>query len=150
MEMNEKQSIQLDEILKHLIKTGEPTNLKDINQKLFPEETYESCLSLFYILKEYYPKLLDPETNLNDEDFWATDFVKAFLNDGGFSYKFKSAYEKVRKQEEKENLDLEKLRYDVKNAKRIYKTYWWTFAFALLALIVSLFNLFKGFFSSVK
>jgi hypothetical protein len=147
MEINEKQSIQLDEILKHLVKTGKPTSLKDINQELFPKETYDSCLSLFYILKEYYPRLLYPKSEVTDDLFWVTDYVPAFLSEGGFNQKFKTEFEKAKKLEEKENLDLEKLRYDVKNSRRIYKTYWLTFAFALIALVVSLFNLIKGFFN---
>ena len=55
MEIHEKQSTQLDEILRHLVNTGKPTDLKTINTELFPDDSYESCLSLFYILKEYYP-----------------------------------------------------------------------------------------------
>lgn len=46
----------------------------------------------------------------------------------------------------KEQLELEKLKYDIKNAKRIYKTYWWTFIFAIIALIISLYNLLKDIF----
>jgi len=147
MEIHEKQSTQLDEILRHLVNTGKPTDLKTINTELFPDDSYESCLSLFYILKEYYPSLLYPKTDIDEELFWATEYVKAFLNEGGFSKIYKNEYEKIKRQDEKENLDLEKLKYEVKNAKRIYKTYWLTFTFALIALAVSLFNLIKGFFN---
>lgn len=45
----------------------------------------------------------------------------------------------------KEAYDEEKSRYDLANAKRIYKTYWWTFGFALAAFLISLFNLYKTF-----
>lgn len=146
MEINEKQSNQLDEILKHLVDTGKPSDLKTINTELFPNDSYESCLSLFYILKEYYPSLLYPKTDIDEELFWATEYVKAFLNEGGFSKIFKIEYEEISRLNERDNLDLEKLKYEVKNAKRIYNTYWWTFTFALIALAVSLFNLIKGFF----
>jgi len=37
------------------------------------------------------------------------------------------------------------LEYEVKNVKRIYQTYWWTFGIALAALAISLFNFIKQF-----
>ena len=92
MEIHEKQSTQLDEILRHLVNTGKPTDLKTINTELFPDDSYESCLSLFYILKEYYPSLLYPKTDIDEELFWATEYVKAFLNEGGFSKIYKNEY----------------------------------------------------------
>lgn len=86
MDINEKQSRQLDTILKKLTsKKGKATSVEFINKELFPNETYESCLSLFYILKEYYPPLLYPKSEVNDDCFWAREYVTAFLNEGGFS-----------------------------------------------------------------
>jgi hypothetical protein len=146
MEINEKQSRQLDEILVHLLKlNGHATSVENINNELFPDETYEYCLSLFYILENYYPKLLYPENDVQDNCFWAREYVKAFLNNGGFSRLFDSSAEVLRKKEEKEKLELEKLNFDTKNARRVYKTYWFTFAFALIALLISLYNLLKDF-----
>jgi hypothetical protein len=42
------------------------------------------------------------------------------------------------KKREADQLNLEKLRYDARNSKRIFKTYWYTFAFAVAGLLVSL------------
>jgi predicted methyltransferase len=39
---------------------------------------------------------------------------------------------------ERQKLTDEKLKYDVKNSQRIFKTYWWTFTFSIIALIISL------------
>src|ERR1044072_3535592 len=50
--------------------------------------------------------------------------------------------EKERKEEIKERLAQEKLEIDYKNAKRVFKTYWWTFGFAVVGLLISLFLLF--------
>jgi len=47
---------------------------------------------------------------------------------------------------ERERLGDEKLRYDVKNAKRIFNTYWWTFGFSVAALLLSIFNLIYNLF----
>lgn len=145
MEINEQQSRKLDNILSHLEKSGKPSDLKTIKSELFPEDSFESCLSLFYILTEYYPRLLYPKTDINEDLFWTTEYVKGFLHKGGFTQLYNKEHEKAIRQDEKETLELEKLKYDVKNAKRIYKTYWWTFAFALIALGASIFNLIKGF-----
>ncbi len=39
---------------------------------------------------------------------------------------------------ENEFLAREKLKYDLKNAKRIFRTYWWTFGIAIISFLVSL------------
>jgi hypothetical protein len=67
-----------------------------------------------------------------------------FLRKGGFTKIGEAAFSKKRIEDEKETLSLEKLRYDTKNAKRIFKTYWWTFSISILALLLSLINFFKG------
>jgi len=146
MEINEKQSRQLDKILTKLIENGgHPTSVENLHKVLFPDETYESCLTLFYILKGYYPELLYPNNEVNEDCFWAREYVTAFLHEGGYSRIYDSRIQEIRQKEEKDNLELEKLKYDTKNARRIYKTYWLTFSFALLALLISLFNLLKDF-----
>jgi hypothetical protein len=147
MEIDEKQSRQLDEVLRKLLSNHvHATSIENINKELFPNETFESCLSLFYILKEYYPPLLYPESELSDDCFWAREYVTVFLNEGGFSRIYDIKSQEIKRKKEKELLELEKLKYDTKNASRIYKTYWWTFGFALIALLVSLYNLLKGLF----
>lgn len=42
----------------------------------------------------------------------------------------------------KEILELRKLDLDVKNAERIYKSYWWTFGIAVLGVLLALTSLF--------
>lgn len=145
MEINEKQSRQLDEILSQLLRNkGHATSVEIINKELFPNETFDSCLTLYYTLKEHYPPLLYPKDEVNDDCFWARDYVKAFLNSGGFSHIYDIGSQEIKRKEERDILELEKLKYDTKNAKRIFKTYWWTFGFALIALLISLYNLLKG------
>ena len=38
---------------------------------------------------------------------------------------------------ERQRLNDEKLKFDVKNSKRIFKTYWWTFAISILAFLLA-------------
>jgi hypothetical protein len=47
---------------------------------------------------------------------------------------------------EEKALDLEKKRYEVKNAKRVFKTYWLTFSLAVIGSIVSVVLLILKFF----
>jgi len=145
MELTKKQSRQLDQILEYLTKEGRRTlSVAVMNQQLFPEEKEEYCSSLFYKLNEHYPRLLYPESEPDESLFWASDYVKAFLSEGGFSKLFDVTNRNQEQEREEQSLNLEKLKYDVKNAKRIYKTYWWTFAFALIALSLSLFTFIKN------
>lgn len=66
---------------------------------------------------------------------------EAFIKNGGYAA-LKLSQQNQRERDKLINqLSQEKLEYDVKNAKRIYKTYWWTFGFAIAALGISLINL---------
>lgn len=143
--MTEKQSRHLDLILRKLLEPNtNALSVELVNEQLFPDESYEYCLELYYILRSYHQDLLYPETNFEPDNFWATEYVKAFLNSGGFTSIYNEEYERRKAELEKNELELEKLKFDVKNSKRIFKTYWWTFSFAIIALILSILNLMKG------
>ena len=62
------------------------------------------------------------------------------INDKGLQGLLRYEDEKA-KQQEIDHLNLKKLRFDVKNSERIFNTYWWTFGFALAALLISIFLL---------
>ena len=53
---------------------------------------------------------------------------------GHFAY-IQQLSDKAAKEAERQKLNDEKLNFDVKNSKRIFKTYWWTFAFALVSFV---------------
>ena len=59
------------------------------------------------------------------------------LNKKGEEYLKEYLKMKLREEEEK-NLQFAKLKLDVSNAERVYKTYWLTFTFALVGFIISL------------
>lgn len=82
--INKEQATHLDLILDFLNKNDD-SNVDDINEKLLPDKSRDYCLSLFYILANYYPRLLYPKDNLSEDIFWATEYVPAFLHDGGFT-----------------------------------------------------------------
>lgn len=71
--------------------------------------------------------------------------TEKFIDNGGFRKRFDIQKGKKKRHEEVDNLTFEKLKYDVKNSKRMYKTYWWTFSFALIALLISIYNFIKDF-----
>lgn len=143
MEITKIKSRQLDEILKKLLTLKNPYNTHQMQKDLFPDESYEYCLSLFYILNDYNPSLLYPKTEVTFDCFWAREYVSAFLNNGGFSNIYDNIEQEDIKKQEYEKLNLEKLKYDTKNAKRVYKTYWFTFVIAIIALLISIYNLIK-------
>lgn len=145
LKMNEKQAGHLDLILKTLLdpKT-DALSVKLVNKELLPNESYEYCLELYYLLKAYPQDLLYPEVDPEPDNFWATDYVTAFIHSGGFTKIYNDEYDRQLHELEKEQLEREKLKYDLKNAKRIYKSYWFTFSFAVIALVLSILNFFKG------
>jgi hypothetical protein len=134
--ISKEQATHLDLILQLLLdKTVNVSSVEEINENLLRDKTKEYCLSLFYILAQHHPRLLYPTDNLNEDIFWASDYVPAFLHDGGFTALYDTAAAIQEAEQGKEKLNLEKLQYDLKNSKRIFKTYWWTFAFALVSFI---------------
>jgi len=138
--ITKEKASDLDLILKTLIekKTQKTESVETINEKLFPEKSREYCMSLFFILAENHPRLLYPEIDLNEDVFWATEYVPVFLHDGGFTLQYERTAKIQEINSEIERLNLEKLRYDVKNSKRIFKTYWWTFVISILGFLFAL------------
>jgi hypothetical protein len=138
--INKEQAVDLDLILQMLTKRKQSNaeSVDTINNILFPNKSREYCLSLFYKLADYSPRLLYPENDLDEDTFWATEYVPAFLHDGGFTALYENEAKKQESEAEKERLSLEKLQYDVKNSKRIFKTYWWTFGISILSLSLAL------------
>lgn len=134
--ITKEQANDLDVILKTLIskQSNQADSVEKINENLLPDKSKVYCSYLFYILADFSPRLLYPEDNLSERGFWATDDVAIFLYEGGF----KAIYEKQKAEAEKEALLSEKSKYDVKNAKRIFNTYWWTFGMSILGIFLSL------------
>lgn len=80
---------------------------------------------------------------LRDKDFIGDHTTGTRLKDSGWVFKgFEAERQKDLADKERQSLKDEKLGYEVENARRIFKTYWWTFAFAIIALIISLSLLF--------
>lgn len=76
----------------------------------------------------------------NVDSFWVdlNELGRQVKSAGGHFAYLKKLSDKATADIERQKLNDEKLRYDVKNAKRIFKTYWWTFWFALIGLAISL------------
>jgi hypothetical protein len=79
-------------------------------------------------------------TREQNGDFWTehNDTGRAAQKAGGHFAYLKSLDDKALADKERQRLNDEKLKYDVKNAKRIFKTYWWTFCFSVIGLAISL------------
>lgn len=72
-----------------------------------------------------------------------TSFGLQVLESGGIGKYIESLNQKLY---EKELLQATKLKYETLNEKRIFKTYWWTFGMALIALALSLYSFIASFF----
>jgi len=81
------------------------------------------------------------QTGNSGQWFLLTEKGREVKNSGGHFAYINKLNEKAKADTERQHLNDEKLAYDVKNAKRIFKTYWWTFAISITALLISLFNL---------
>jgi hypothetical protein len=95
-------------------------------------------------LLTFIDKTLKKFDYATDDGYWfeLTEKGIAAKNSGGhFAYLNKLA-EKEKVDKERQRLSDEKLKFDVKNAKRIFKTYWWTFAFAIVSFIYVLVQIF--------
>ncbi|HEV8079856.1 MAG TPA: hypothetical protein VGP43_04030 [Chitinophagaceae bacterium] len=64
--------------------------------------------------------------------------TRTFLHKGGFKFLHQTQAQIQEKAAEKEKLNLEKLKYDVKNSKRIFRTYWWTFCISIAGFLLAL------------
>ncbi len=74
----------------------------------------------------------------NELTLLLSPFGKSVYEVGGWFRHLELEKEKVTKNEERQCLADKKIKYDLKNAQRIYNTYWWTFWFSVIALVISL------------
>ena len=89
----------------------------------------KSIVSLENILK-YIEKFGD--------SYILTDLGKKVKSAGGHFVYLEKLEEKSIADTERQRLNDEKLKYDVKNAKRIFRTYWWTFGISILGFLLAL------------
>ncbi len=78
------------------------------------------------------------QTGNSGDWFFLTDLGRKVKKAGGHFEYLKKLEEKTIADTERQNLNDEKLKYDVKNSKRIFKTYWWTFGISILAFLLAL------------
>ena len=84
--------------------------------------------------------------NVDAFDIELNDTGRQVKKAGGHFAYLQKLDEKAVADAERQKLNDEKLKYDIKNAKRIFKTYWWTFAISIAAFLLSLFNLIYNLF----
>jgi hypothetical protein len=75
---------------------------------------------------------------------------RKILSLGGYIKYLETLSQKEIEQIEIASLTKQKLNIDLKNAQRVYKTYWWTFGIALAGFIISLILLLFKFFGKTS
>ena len=83
-----------------------------------------------------------------------TQLAYDIYENGGWLKYMKRLHVEKQLEDLKKKLEIEKLKFDVKNSKRIYNTYWWTFIFSIISLIYVVLkiiqSIFPNFLNSLK
>ncbi len=66
-----------------------------------------------------------------------TDKGIEIFENGGWLKHIELEKQKEKIESDRQQMSDQKLKYDVKNARRIFKTYWWTFGVSIAAFIIS-------------
>ena len=110
------------------------SSASDVNLSTWTEQdrtyVYQSDLYLRKLLLSFRYAIEKDNGNLE-----LTDIGRNAKKAGGHFAYLKQLSEKAAAESERLKLNDEKLRLDLKNSKRIFKSYWWTFAFALVSFI---------------
>lgn len=147
MKLTKETAKDLDLLIKDLVSANpKVASVTDMQIHLFSDKPEAYLIAMFHHLNDYKPRLLLPKTNPDPNGFWANDYLPAFYYQGGFTTIFEEEEKEKLEEEERKKLELEKLKYDVKNTKRIYNTYWWTFFFALVGFVYVVIRLITWFF----
>jgi hypothetical protein len=79
-----------------------------------------------------------PVIRINDIYVMSIGTTSLFLKKGGFLAHLTNAESETERKINRETLELKNLDLNVKNSTRVFKTYWWTFGMAVVALLISL------------
>jgi len=128
--------------LKKIIVMTDEGFLKYLDEE-FLDKTY---FKLQIAITTYYKELRVNKSKIDSIIGLIRSTGKYIVEEGRFSGGFtirKNPDYKTPTERDKEisELTFKKLDLDVKNAERIYDSYWWTFGFALAALVISIFLL---------
>mgnify|MGYP003990548607 FL=1 len=137
--MTKEESRDLDKFLLYsLAREGIILSCDDMYNDPFSHKDIDYCVSLYYKIDQYDSGLFFPISGSSDEEFWASPQARGLLAQGGFTKIFDEKYAEVAQQNEIKELELEKLKYEIKNAKRIFKTYWLTFGIAIAGFLLAI------------
>lgn len=115
-------------------------DIEYIRYKCFPDKGYSYTRDLCADLCDFKPRITMRVMDYDDgfRGIAPVNYLKDFLMSGGFSKIALKNTEDQNFQKQKELLNMEKLNYDLKNAKRVYKTYKYTFTMAIIGACISI------------
>ncbi len=151
LEISVEEGKDMDSILAFIFSYGHPgpgPKVFDADyfyHKILKTKGEHYNIDIIYKMLSYEPKVLVTDSKKGTRtSVWVTPIASDFLETGGFTKIGEANFYKQKAEKAKEELSFEKLKYDVKNSRRIFKTYWWTFSISILALILSVINVLKG------
>lgn len=136
--ITKEEATHLDLILRYFIeKSIDRCNLNTIKKDILPNYPIEYCKSLVDILENQNSKLIKDKEYIDHDDFviFVTDNISSFLEKGGFSNQFNIEVVNQSIAQERNTLELEKLRNEVKTSNFNLKTNPWTFIFAFISFV---------------
>lgn len=134
--ITKEKATHLDLILRYFIEgSTDICSVNTIKKDILPNYPIEYCKSLVVILEYQDPKLIKDIEYIDNDDFvfFVTDYINTFLENGGFTKKYNTEADIQSIAQERNTLELEKLRYDVKNSKFNFKTNPLSFIFLLIS-----------------
>lgn len=137
MILTKEKAEDLDKILRHVSETSYVYEYEDIGGVILENSDENYVSYLYHILKNDPHQLLDIIESTPTDAFSGSENIKHFLHEGGFEKMFEDGAKKLEIQNEVDRLNREKLRFEVKNVKRIYRTYWWTFGLSIAGFILA-------------
>lgn len=144
IEVTQEEAEDMDNILAMIVKINQSHFYKSIQVNYLIKTYLDKTRELYYIdiiyrILDYKPEILfTEEKNGLKTVIFPSSLLDNFLSDGGFSRIAVQQIKDGAHKKELEKLNLEKARLDIRNSKRIYRTYWWTFSFSVISLIVSI------------
>lgn len=139
-----------DMILKYCVDNGSLISSEELKRNLFPEFDIDIINLLIDKIDQSYDNVAETRSNKRTSYIRATGITSAFLKQGGYAQSELNNEIELQKNLERENLELEKTKVDLKLAKETLKEFPRTKWFARIGFIIGIILLLKELYVILK
>jgi len=140
MEMTIEMAKDADIILNTVIEKG-PADFHWYDRTIFNQHPKHYTNTLFILMNSIEEEVVGKsEHGYSIKETYKT---RTFIRDGGFTNVVHKRIQIQKEKDKEEKMTREKLYHDLKISKWMRKTYWLTFILSLLAILISIYSLFK-------